>query len=479
VEHTIETGSRRPSLVAAPSRLLVVDDDQDQLDSLQLALQQQGHQVTATTSAAVALRKVGEEDFDAVLTDLGMAEMNGLDFCERVLGVRSGMPVIVVTGRGHLEAAISALRAGAYDFVTKPVDAQILGHCVARALQHRRLHDEVRRLQAAVAGGAAPGGLVGDSTSMRAVYALVERVAGSEASVLIRGETGTGKELIARAIHANSPRKGGPFVALNCAAVPPALLESELFGHARGAFTDAKSARTGLFLEASGGTLFLDEIGELPLEMQPKLLRALQERTVRPVGANVELPFDVRIITATNRDLEFEIFEKRFREDLFYRINVVNVDLPPLRDRAGDILILAQHFLTRFSKRAIALSDSVAGKLMEYTWPGNVRELENCMERSVALARFDHLSIEDLPEKIRGYRSDRIVVSAENASEVVTLDELERRYIERVLVIAGNSRSKAATMLGLDRRTLYRRIERYTAAALQGADGVRPVVSGE
>ena len=456
-----------------PSRILVVDDEQDICDSLKLALEQEGHVVTTTISAALALTKVAEEDFDVVLTDLGMSEMSGLELCERVIGTRPGIPVVVVTGQGLLEAAISAMRAGAYDFVTKPVDAQLLGHAVARAAQHKRLHDEVRRLRAAAAAEP-PGGLVGESTAMRSVYALVMRVAESDASVLIRGETGTGKELIARAIHSQSPRKGRPFVALNCAAVPQALLESELFGHARGAFTDAKLARTGLFLEANGGTLFLDEIGELPVEMQPKLLRALQERTVRPVGANAEVPFDVRIITATNRDLEYEIFEKRFREDLFYRINVVNVDLPPLRDRAGDVLALAQHFLTKFSKRAIALSDSVAGKLMAYNWPGNVRELENCMERSVALARFDQLTVEDLPEKIRGYRAERVVVSAENASEVVTLDELERRYIARVLVIVGDNKSKAAAMLGLDRRTLYRRLERYGTAQPAGASGDPP-----
>jgi len=301
---------------------------------------------------------------------------------------------------------------------------------------------------------------------MRHVYELIARVAESDASVLIHGETGTGKELIARAIHSSSRRKSGPFVALNCAAVPPQLLESELFGHARGAFTDAKTQRAGLFLEASGGTLFLDEIGELPIEMQPKILRALQERTVRAVGSSNEVPFDVRIVTATNRDLEYEIFEKRFREDLFYRINVVKVDLPPLRARAGDVLHLAQYFLSKFTrtgKQSLTLSESAAEKLMAYNWPGNVRELENCIERGVALARFDHLTVEDLPEKIRAYRSDRLVISAGDESEVVPLDELERRYITRVLAIVGQNKTRAAAVLGLDRRTLYRRLERYSS----------------
>jgi two-component system response regulator HydG len=445
---------------------LVVDDEADACDLLKWALEPLGYQVTAVTSASAALERVAGEDFDAVLTDLSMGEMSGLHLCERILGTKPDMPVIVVTGAGQLESAISAMRVGAYDFLTKPVDPQILAHSVARAVEHRRLGEEVRRLRTAASTDSPLTNVIGESAAMRRVYELVTRVAESDASVLIQGETGTGKELIARAIHANSSRKGKPFVALNCAAMPPTLLESELFGHARGAFTDAKSARTGLFLQANGGTLFLDEIGELPIEVQPKLLRALQERTVRAVGADSEVPFDVRLVTATNRDLDYEVFEKRFREDLFYRINVVKVALPPLRDRAGDVLHLAHYFLTKATsagKSALTLSESAAQKLMAYNWPGNVRELENCVERAVALARFDQLTVEDLPEKIRGYRSDRLVVSAGDESEVITLDELERRYITRVLALTGDNKTRTAAMLGLDRRTLYRRLERYAS----------------
>ncbi len=448
------------------ARILVVDDEADACDLLKWALEPLGYQVTAVTSASAALERVAGEDFDAVLTDLSMGEMSGLHLCERILGTKPDMPVIVVTGAGQLESAISAMRVGAYDFLTKPVDPQILAHSVARAVEHRRLGEEVRRLRTAASTDSPLTNVIGESAAMRRVYELVTRVAESDASVLIQGETGTGKELIARAIHANSSRKGKPFVALNCAAMPPTLLESELFGHARGAFTDAKSARTGLFLQANGGTLFLDEIGELPIEVQPKLLRALQERTVRAVGADSEVPFDVRLVTATNRDLDYEVFEKRFREDLFYRINVVKVALPPLRDRAGDVLHLAHYFLTKATsagKSALTLSESAAQKLMAYNWPGNVRELENCVERAVALARFDQLTVEDLPEKIRGYRSDRLVVSAGDESEVITLDELERRYITRVLALTGDNKTRTAAMLGLDRRTLYRRLERYAS----------------
>ena len=430
---------------------------------MQATLERLGYAVTFTTSASAALDKVAAEEFDVVLTDLGMAEMDGLSLCERILGTRPDMPIIVVTGEAVLDRAIAALRAGAYDFITKPADPALLAHSVARAVQNRRLTQEVKRLREAA--GARSADMVGESSAMRRVYDLIDRVAESDTSLLIHGETGTGKELIARAVHARSRRKNGPFVALNCAAVPAALLESELFGHAKGAFTDAKNKRTGLLLQANGGTLLLDEIGELPLEMQPKLLRALQERKVRPVGADTEVPYDARIITATNRDLEYEVFQKRFREDLFYRINVVKLDLPPLRDRGGDVLKLAQHFLGKFSsgagKEVLTLSESAAEKLMGYQWPGNVRELENCMERAVALARFDHVTVEDLPEKIRAYKAGRFVVSADDPSEVVTLDEVERRYILRVLTIVGGNKVQASAMLGLDRRTLYRKLERY------------------
>ena len=308
---------------------------------------------------------------------------------------------------------------------------------------------------------------------MRRVYDLIERVAPGDASVLIYGETGTGKELIARAIHDASPRQERPFVAINCAAVPANLIESELFGHARGAFTDAKSQRTGLFVQANGGTLFLDEIGELPLDMQPKLLRALQERKVRPVGANVEIPFDARIVAATNRDLESEVFHKRFREDLYYRVNVVQVDLPPLRSRSQDVLELAAHFLAEFSRRAgrdkpLVLSSGAAEKIMQYEWPGNVRELENSMERAVALARFEELTVDDLPERVRAYKPNHFVIEADDASEVVSLHELERRYIERVLKLVGDNKSRAAQILGVDRRTLYRKLERFEEERGQG-----------
>jgi DNA-binding NtrC family response regulator len=407
-----------------------------------------------------------------VVTDLGMREMDGLALTERMVGTQPGVPVIVLTGQGSLEAAVGAIRAGAYDFLLKPVDTKLLALSVARAAAHHRLRQEVERLRAAVGTDVGVRNqLVGESPAMRRVQDLITRVASSNASVLIYGETGTGKELVARAVHQASARKDGAFVAINCAAVPPSLLESELFGHARGAFTDAKASRQGLFLEASGGTLFLDEIGEMPLEMQAKLLRALQERKVRPVGSNAEVPFDSRVVTATHRDLEAEVEQRRFRQDLYYRINVVRIDVPPLRERGSDVLKLAAHFLEKAAERngkpTPALSSQVAERLLAYDWPGNVRELENCIERAVALARFDQLSVEDLPEKIRAYRADRFVMSANDANEIVSMEELERRYIMRVIKLLGGNKSRAAQMLGLDRRTLYRKLEKYEREAPQ------------
>ena len=300
---------------------------------------------------------------------------------------------------------------------------------------------------------------------MKAVYELLERVAESDASVLITGESGTGKEMVARALHRRGRRNAGPFVAVNCAAMPEALLESELFGHVKGAFTDARTARTGLFVKASGGTLFLDEIGELPLPLQPKLLRALQERAVRPVGSDDEVPFQVRLVAATNRDLETAVEERRFREDLFFRINVIHVEMPPLRARGSDVLLLAQHFLVKDAalagKPVTGISAAAAEKLLAYSWPGNVRELQNCIERAIALTQFHEIAVDDLPERVRAYRGSQIVISADDLGELVPMEEVERRYVLRVLEAVGGSRTRAAKVLGFDRKTLYRKLERY------------------
>jgi DNA-binding NtrC family response regulator len=447
-------------------RVLIIDDQREQCELLAELVSALDYIPVTTTQAVEGLDRLTREPFDAVLTDLEMASMSGVDLCKGASIIRSDVPVILVTGMGSMDSAIAALRAGAYDFLCKPVDANVLGLTLKRAIDHRKLREEIKLLRASAPdqGG---GGMVGDSPALCKVREMVARIAPRDVSVLIEGETGTGKELVARAIHRASLRQGGPFVAINCAAVPANLLESELFGHTRGAFTDAKTARDGLFVQASGGTLFLDEIGEMPIEMQAKLLRALQERTLRPVGSSAEIPFDARIVAATHRDLEFEIENRRFREDLYYRINVVKIAIPPLRERGNDVLLLAASFLAKAAERnrqdALALSPQVAALLLGYDWPGNVRELENCVERAVALARFSELSSEDLPDKVRCYSPRRFVVSADTESEILSLDELERRYILRALKILNGNRSRAATVLGLDRRTLYRRLERYQA----------------
>jgi two-component system response regulator HydG len=448
-------------------RVLIVDDDREHCEALAGALATLRYDSTFTTSPREALERVGRESFSVVLTDLGMGEIDGVELCRRIVGTRQDLPVIVVTGNGSMDAAIQAMRVGAYDFLSKPIDLDLLKLSVARAVEHHQLQVEVKLLKESALDHAGLDNLVGTSPAMKRLRDLVARVAGSDISVLIEGETGTGKELVARALHAAGGRRDGPFVAVNCSAVPAQLLESEFFGHTRGSFTGASAARVGLLVQASKGTLLLDEIGDMPLDMQTKLLRAIQEKCVRPVGATEEVPFDARILAATNRDLEADVAAKRFREDLFYRIAVVKVELPPLRSRNGDVLRLATHFLRQFAAKAgrgeMQLSPQFAGALVSYSWPGNVRELENCMERAVALARLDHLSVEDLPPKVAAQRSAAFTASADHPAEILTLEEVDRRYIARALVLLDGNKTRAADMLGLDRRTLYRRLERYEA----------------
>jgi len=445
--------------------VLIVDDDQSMAETLTKAMTRRGFVVTWKTSATEALKVLDEQDFDVVVTDLHMEGMNGFAFCERVVANRPDVPVVMITAFGSLDSAVGAIRAGVYDFLTKPFDVETLRLTLSRAVQHRRLREEVKRLRQIVSEVRGLDQMIGSSEPIQKMRELIDRIADVEAALLITGESGTGKELVAHAIHLRSRRSTGPFVAVNCAAIPEPLLESELFGHVKGAFTDARVSRQGLFLKADGGTLFLDEIGEMPLAMQPKLLRALQERTVRPIGGDQEIPYDARVITASNRDLEAEVAERRFREDLFYRINVLRIDVPPLRVRGNDVLLLAQHFLKQFSqqtnKHVVGLSPPVGEKLMGYTWPGNVRELQNCIERAVAYTRFDELTVDDLPEKIRHYRSSDLSIAGLDDHEVLSMDEVERRYITRVLKQLDGNKTMAAELLGLDRRTLYRKLERW------------------
>jgi DNA-binding NtrC family response regulator len=445
-------------------RILVVDDDPGMCELLEDYLARLGHTVLTAAGGAQALDLLGREEVDAILTDLNMPGVGGIELCTRLHADRPDLPVVIITAFGSLDTAISALRAGAYDFVTKPVELDMLALTLRRAVQHRQLEQTLRRLQDEVRRTRERGALLGESQVMRELQDLIGRVADLDSSVLIVGESGTGKELVARALHQQSRRRDGPFIALNCAALPENLLESELFGHERGAFTDARTARRGLFLEASGGTLLLDEVGELPLSLQPKLLRVLEERRVRPVGGNREFACDVRIVAATHRDLEEAIRRGTFREDLYYRLNVLTLDLPPLRARGNDILLLAQSFVAEFSARfqkdIKGMTEPAASRLLAYHWPGNVRELRNVMERAVALTRHDRLTPEDLPERLRRPVAGRQLPARLGEAEgLLPLAEMEQLYLQHVLDAVGGNRSLAAKVLGIDRKTLYRKLK--------------------
>jgi two-component system response regulator HydG len=449
-----------------PSRILVVDDEPAMVQTLARGLGKRGFTVTTETSGTAALEHIEREDFDAVLTDLSMRPIGGIELCERARALRPDLPVIVLTAFGSMETAVAALRSGAYDFLSKPIDLDVAEHALTRAVEARRLRGELRRLREGAASQAAFAELVGDSPAMRRVLDTVARVASSEATVLVTGESGVGKELVARALHRHGPRRDGPFVGINCAALPASLLETELFGHVKGAFTDAKVARTGLFVQADGGTLFLDEVGEMPLEMQPKLLRAIQERCVRPIGGEREVPFDARVVAATNKDLLDAVERGTFREDLYFRLAVIELEVPPLRSRGGDVLLIAHRLLeraaTRAGKAVHGIDAEAARMLVRYRWPGNVRELANCIERAVAMARFDQLTVDDLPPRVRDFTPSRdVLVAADDPESLVALEEVERRYILRVLDAVGGRRGQAARILGLDRKTLYRKLERW------------------
>ena len=453
------------------THILLIDDDPNLRELIEIELKERGHAVSSAQSAEDALRLLEADRFDAVLTDVNLGGMTGVAFCNHARSVDADLPVIVMTAFGTMEAAVGAIRAGAYDFVTKPFDIEQVALVLDRALGLRGLRREVARLRSSApredGAGVAPE-IFGKSAVLDRVRELIARVSDSDATVLITGESGTGKELVARAIHETSSRKGGSFVAINCAAMPENLLESELFGHSRGAFTDAKTSRAGLFIRASGGTILLDEIGEMPAGMQAKLLRAVQERRVRPVGADDEVAFDARIIAATHRDLEEDVREGRFREDLYYRINVVKIPTPPLRARGNDVLLLAQRFIDqsplRTTRGVEGMSAAFAQKLLEYSWPGNIRQLQNCIERAIAVSRGKELALEDLPDNIRDAQPSRVDLIGDDTSALPTMEEVERRYILQVLKALNGNKTAVAQVLGFDRRTLYRKLDRMNEA---------------
>jgi DNA-binding NtrC family response regulator len=444
--------------------VLVVDDEEDTAVLLCDVLRKRGYTTDCVYSAAQCLDYLREGPVDVIVTDVQMPGMSGIELCEQLYVRYPDCAPIVLTGYGRLDTAIAAIRAGAYDFLTKPATGETLSVAIDRAPEHFALQREVKRLSIERPSSSGVEGIAGGSPPVRQMIQMIRRVASTDATVLITGESGTGKEQVARALHLTSTsRRDQPFVAVNCGAMPARLLESELFGHVRGAFTDAHSSRQGLFIQAGLGTILLDEIGEMPLEMQAKLLRVLQERTVRPVGADEEAPFHARVIVATNRDLETEVDEGRFREDLFHRINVVAIDVPPLRARSGDILILATMFATRAAGRRGKVLGGISRKasqlLIDYNWPGNVRELENCIERAVTLCHGDEIDVGDLPAKIVEYKSTRIEISTDSPQQLLTLAEMEQRYVRQVLAAVAGNKTHAARILGIDRRSIYRRLE--------------------
>ncbi len=479
----------------AKPRVLVVEDQESMRALLKDYLEQKDFEVSCCDSVPAGLKMIGIKcesattgaefqfhsairnesatgdestestglaEFDAVLTDIKMPGMDGLQFCRLLNQHRPGLPVIVMTAYGSMETAVEALRAGAFDFVTKPVELELIKASLSRATENSRLKRQIRLLESQ-----APldrfGELIGESEVIVRLKDQLARVVDSSASVLLTGESGSGKEVAARALHSKGDRANKPFVAINCAALPESLLESELFGHVKGAFTDARENRQGLFMQANGGTLFLDEIGEMPLEMQPKLLRAIEQKTVRPIGGKSEQPFDVRLITATNRDLEELIETKRFREDLYYRINVLEITIPPLRTRGMDVLRLANHFLKYFARQANKAIDrfdeAVASKLLAYDWPGNVRELRNVIERAVVLSRHNEITLDAIPQKIVDYKSNLLILSDQDNQPLAPLDEIQRRYIRYVLDRTSGNKTETAKILGLDRKTLYRKLK--------------------
>ena len=447
-----------------PGRILVIDDDRALCELLEEDLKRRGHQVWTALKVPDARDFLHRQDVDLVLTDLNMPGVSGIDFCAELHGNRPDLPVLIMTAFGSLETAIAALRAGAYDFVTKPVDLDLLNIALQRALQHSHLQEKVRLLKDQVRRQQPDEELLGESAALQEIKQQIVRIAELDTSVLISGESGTGKELVARALHRHSQRNEGPFVAINCAALPENLLESELFGHVRGAFTDARENRKGLFVEASGGTLLLDEIAEMPLPLQPKLLRVLEDHKVRPLGGSNEIDCDVRVLAATHRNLAEAVEMGRFRSDLFYRLNVIQLELPPLRERGNDILLLAMRFIQqlgkRFNKSVVGLAQPAAACLLTYDWPGNVRELRNVIERALVLTRHDQLTVEDLPEQIRHPAAGGAVpASLTEAGQIITLEEMEQRYIHQVLEQLQGNRTLAARLLGVDRKTLYRKLK--------------------
>ena len=440
-------------------RILFVEDDAEMRELVAEFFHSEGYAISAAEHGKEALNQLNQLDFDTVVTDLRMQEMDGLALLHEIRSRDPLLPVILITAFGSIETAVEAIKEGATNFVPKPFKMQTLKLIVDKAIEQKWMMEENRFLKEELGERYSFHNIIGKSKPMQQVYQMIRQVAGSQANVLIEGESGTGKELVAKALHFNSPRSPRPFVAINCSALPETLLESELFGYVKGAFTDAKTTKQGLFEVADGGTLLLDEISSMPLGLQAKILRTLQDQEIRPLGGTSSRKVDVRIISATNKDLEGAIEERTFREDLYYRLNVISIVLPPLRRRREDIPLLAQHFLNHYSRlnnKKISGFDSAAmSYLVNAPWKGNVRELENTIERAVVLSNSEIITSAEVIPMARKSKTGKF----DFGDAFVPLKEVEKMYIEKVLQASGGSIEKAARLLGVSSRTLYRRKE--------------------
>jgi len=477
--------------VKKPSRVLLVDDEPALLKALEALLRKKGYEVIALDSPIQATQRLAQEDFDVALLDIKMPQLSGLELLTAVKNRRPEVEVIMMTGHATVETALAAVKAGAYDYLTKPFeDVELVARAVEKAVERKQLCDRNKELESALKEkeDKGDGGLIGASGVMREVTRMIDAVAYSAATVLVTGESGTGKELVARALHQKSPRRSHPFVGINCGALTETLLESELFGHVKGAFTGAQRDQKGLFDASDGGSIFLDEIGDIPLSTQVRLLRVLQEGEIKRVGSADSVKVDVRVIAATHRDLPKLVKAGKFREDLFYRLNVIAIPLPPLRDRVDDVPLLAHHFVRRYAdrlgKRVRTLSPEAIELLCGYRWPGNVRELENAIERAVVLCRGDAIAPTDLPPAVTGRTAPLVRESPANGEEAAWLSQsyatakeyslrrFERNYVEALMKACDNNISAAARKAGMDRSNFKRVLRKYRGdVEPDGTDG--------
>ncbi|TMA58683.1 MAG: sigma-54-dependent Fis family transcriptional regulator, partial [Deltaproteobacteria bacterium] len=445
-------------------RILIVDDDRGMCQLLIDLLGEDGYETDVAYDGQAALDKYRTTRFDLTITDLMMPKMRGIELVQRLREIDSGALVLLITAFGTIESAVEAMRAGAFHYITKPFHNDEILIQAKRAIEQKTLQEELKRLRTEVQARNRFQNIIGQSAAMQRVFEIVAQVSDLPANILIEGESGTGKELIARAIHSSSSRVSGPFIPVNCAAIPETLLESELFGYVRGAFTDARRDRPGLFREASGGMLFLDEISEMPLTLQTKLLRVLEDKEVRPLGANQSEKVDTRVLSASNRNLDELVRNGKFRQDLYYRLNVIRIELPALRQRSEDIPLLVRYFIEKFAagaKRNVeGIQDDALAALKSYDWPGNIRELEHTVERAVLLGKGTLVGAEDLPTNLMA-RGESAIVLAQAFAKQFTLYDLEREYIGKVLESTKGNKTEAARILGVDRTTLYRKLEEY------------------